>query len=173
MQKLSGSQKFSFEYLDLDIKPLKGTNDINIPHPENGSLVFLPATSSAVQQKWLLVVLGEPEDHLKTLAALDSSITVKVDHVNCGLWDQNMPIFFYMRSPSNVEELAENVYFRRHSNIRILSPYYTKDKVYQAQFNVWTHKWEYSLENVRNSNQMLVPRPSFDFQNYQVILIIG
>ena len=97
---------------------------------------------------------------------MDSSITVKIDKISCGLWDQNIPIIIVMKNISNLDTLLENSYYRRHSNIRIISAK-TKNVVDQVQFNVWSQEWEHSVVNIKRNNQKLIPGHKFDFLGYQ------
>ena len=80
--------------------------------------MIVSRTSSTVG--WVLAVLGSA-DKTKILDAFDSSIIIKIDDISCGFWDQNIPIFILVDNLEDLENFDQNQYFRRHSNIRVLS----------------------------------------------------
>ena len=128
--------------------------------------MIVSRTSSTVG--WVLALMGSA-DKTKILDAFDSSIIKKIDDISCGFWDQNIPIFILVDNLEDLENFDQNPYFRRHSNIRVLS--FEKisqgNIIRQAKYNVWRKLWEFSFINILKRTETIRSENSFNFQNYK------
>ena len=135
------------------------------------SLFSTLATISSVRRRWVLVVL-EDNDIDKMLAALDGSVSIDINGISCGLWDQDIPIVIIMRGLKDIDRFLSSSYFRRHSNIRVLSVSESRAQggrsvLAQAVYRLWARSWQLSLIDGARNTELLVPRKSFDFKNYE------
>ena len=119
---------------------------------------------------WVLIVL-EDNNIDKMLKSLDATVSINIDKINCGLWDQDTPIVVIKRGLEDIDRFLASSYFRRHSNIRIVS---AESRVWggrpvldQAVYRLWDRTWQFSLIDGERNTEMLVPRKSFDLENYE------
>ena len=75
---------------------------------------------SALRPWTLAVVTSEYLDQF--LAGLDGTVTIVIDKVETGLWEQTRPIVILLDSLDSVDVLLNNKYFARHANILIMAP---------------------------------------------------
>ena len=71
------------------------------------SLFSTLATISSVRRRWVLVVL-EDNDIDKMLAALDGSVSIDINGISCGLWDQDIPIVIIMRGLEDIDRFLSS-----------------------------------------------------------------
>ena len=119
---------------------------------------------------WVLIVL-EDNNIDKMLKSLDATVSININKISCGLWDQDTPIVVIKRGLEDIDRFLASSYFRRHSNIRILS---AESRVWggrpvldQAVYRLWDRTWQFSLIDGERNTEMLVPRKSFDLENYE------
>ena len=119
---------------------------------------------------WVLIVL-EDGNIDKMLSALDATVSINIDGISCGLWDQDIPIVIIKRGLEDIDLFLASSYFRRHSNIRILSAesrlWGGRQMLEQAVYSPWARAWTFSLIDGERNTEMLVPRKSFDLENYE------
>ena len=128
------------------------------------------ATITSVRKMWVLIVLDDNKID-KMLESLDATVSINIDGISCGLWDQDTPIVIIKKGLEDIDRFLTSSYFRRHSNIRIVS---AESRVWggrpvldQAVYKPWARAWQFSLIDGQRNTQMLVPRKSFDLENYE------
>ena len=70
----------------------------------------------------------------------------------------------------NLKVFQENSYFRRHSNIKIVSPSSRTGFILQATYDVWKEVWKTNLIDVEKNKEELFTEPSFDLLGRQIKL---
>ena len=92
---------------------------------------------SALRPWTLAVVTSEYLDQF--LAGLDGTVTIVIDKVETGLWEQTRPIVILLDSLDSVDVLLNNKYFARHANILIMAPSASPTLLQAARQDIPTH----------------------------------
>ena len=120
----------------------------------------------------LTIVMIKNSDIHTLLSEFDNLVQIEIDNISCRFWDQSRQIFIILDNLDEIEKFTSNKYFRRHSNIRLLThqkAYRNKSLISQANFDVWKSKWQYSSIDVDSQqHKAFLPNQQFDFMKYEV-----
>ena len=128
--------------------------------------IFLEAKETLKRITIAFINSGEIPHLLKTL---DGSVTKTVDRIDCGLWDQTIPMFIFITNFHEIDTFLSNKYFVRHSNIRIISS--NSRGLSQIQYDVWQQVWSQPLISIKQNRfnvGELNPKLSFNFHEQEV-----
>ena len=128
--------------------------------------IFLEAKETLKRLTIAFINSGEIPHLLKTL---DGSVTKTVDRIDCGLWDQTIPMFIFITNFHEIDTFLSNKYFVRHSNIRIISS--NSRGLSQIQYDVWQQVWSQPLISIKQNRfnvGELNPKLSFNFHEQEV-----
>ena len=122
----------------------------------------------SVKHRWTLGLLGSSRVE-PFLAALDVSVSRKIDKIKCGFWDQITPIILVTSNQTRLDSFMQNKFFKRHQNFRILSPSSRKGFILQSQYHFWDNSWVNQITEITEDKELFTS-PSFDLNGYKLDL---
>ena len=56
-----------------------------------------------MNKEWVLAMVGS-SDIESFLNGMDATVSIRISKIECGLWDQNIPIFIFIDNFDNIDQ---------------------------------------------------------------------